>query len=133
MRIQSIGDYYTLQGAAEALGVSYWQVWRAVRQQQTPTLLLGQTRLVLLEDVQALLPERASDQPEREPPRPAVAAGQQTARPAVAAVAQEPQRAASAVVAGYRVMGHRCPQCEANALVYEEGCQKCYACGYAAC
>jgi hypothetical protein len=63
MRVQSIGDYYTLQGAAEALGVSYWQVWRAVRQQQTPTLLLGQTRLVLLEDVQAAMPEREEQRP----------------------------------------------------------------------
>ncbi len=110
MRVQSIGDYYTLQGAAEVLGVSYWQVWRAVRQQQTPSLLLGQTRLVLLEDVQAAMPER--DRPNLEP------AGPQTASPPDAAG---------------RVQGHLCPQCESQALVYEEGCQKCYACGYAAC
>jgi hypothetical protein len=51
MRVQSIGDYYTLHGAAEALGVSYWQVWRAVRQRQVPTLRLGQTLLVKLADL----------------------------------------------------------------------------------
>ncbi|HLW01147.1 MAG TPA: hypothetical protein VKT82_20990 [Ktedonobacterales bacterium] len=118
MRIQSIGDYYTLQGAAEALGVSYWQVWRAVHQQQTPTLLLGQTRLVLLEDVQAALPERGD---QREP------VGQRLA------AAQSPERPASPAASAYRVLGQLCPQCESRALVYEEGCQKCYACGYAVC
>jgi hypothetical protein len=114
MRIQSIGDYYTLQGAAEALGVSYWQVWRAVRQQQTPTLLLGQTRLVLLEDVQAAMPADARDQ--RDQP-----------------AAPEPPPAASPSASAWRVLGQLCPQCESRALVYEEGCKKCYACGYAAC
>lgn len=58
MRVQSIGDYYTLHGAAEALGVSYWQVWRVVRRQQMPTLLLGQTLLVLLEDVERVMAGR---------------------------------------------------------------------------
>ncbi len=59
MRIQSIGDYYTLQGAAEALKVSYWKVWRAVRQQHVPTRLLGKTLLVRLWDVEvALLHQR---------------------------------------------------------------------------
>jgi hypothetical protein len=41
--------------------------------------------------------------------------------------------AAPAAPVSYRVMGHVCPQCGDHALVYEEGCQKCYACGYAAC
>ena len=117
MRIQSIGDYYTLQGAAEALGVSYWQVWRAVHQSQTPTLLLGQTRLVLLDDVQAAMPEGASDQRAR------------------VSIPREPerQRPASAAAADYRVLGNVCPQCGSLALVYEEGCQKCHACGYSVC
>ncbi len=54
MRVQHIGDYYTLQGAAEALGITYWQVWRAVHQRQIPTLVLGQTTLVRLEDLRGL-------------------------------------------------------------------------------
>ena len=102
MRVQSIGEYYTLQGAAEALGVSYWQVARAVRQRQTPTLLLGQTQLVKLDDLRGVFQPGA--QPERE-----------------------------SSPASYRVPGHVCPQCGSNALAYEEGCQKCYACGYSAC
>lgn len=97
MRVQSIGDYYTLQGAAEALGVSYWQVWRAIRQRQTPTLYLGQTLLVLLDDAREAL---SLSQP---------------------------------VTTSYRVRGQVCPQCESPTLVYEEGCQKCLACGYAVC
>ena len=52
MPVQSIGDYYTLQGAADELGVSYWQLWHAVYHQQIPTVMLGQTLLVMLEDVQ---------------------------------------------------------------------------------
>ncbi len=55
MRVQSIGAYYTLHGAAEALGVSYWQVARAVRQRQAPTLLLGQTLLVKLDDLREMV------------------------------------------------------------------------------
>ena len=61
MRVQSIGAYYTLQGAAEALGVSYWQVARAVRQRQTPTLLLGQTQLVKLDDLRGLFAAAAAE------------------------------------------------------------------------
>src|SRR5579862_7005679 len=106
MRVQSIGDYYTLQGAAEALGVSYWQVWRAVRQRQTPTLSLGATLLVLLDDVEAALGLRSNVPEKREAARPATS---------------------------YRVLGQVCPQCESATLVREEGCQKCYSCGYAVC
>lgn len=51
MRVPSIGAYDTLHGAAEALGVSSWQVARAVRLRQVPTLLLGQTLLVKLDDL----------------------------------------------------------------------------------
>lgn len=105
MRVQSIGAYYTLQGAAEALGVSYWQVARAVRQRQTPTLLLGQTQLVKLDDL----------------------------RGAFAASAAEAGASRQQEVSAPSAPGHVCPQCGSHALAYEEGCQKCYACGYSAC
>jgi hypothetical protein len=109
MRVQSIGEYYTLHGAAEALGVSYWQVARAVRQRQVPTLLLGQTLLVKLDDL-----------------REAVKTG--------AAVETAPAASVNIREEGaFRVNGHLCPECGAGALVYEEGCRKCYACGYSAC
>ncbi len=36
-------------------------------------------------------------------------------------------------VASYRVTGNLCPQCGCNTLVYEEGCKKCYSCGYSEC
>ncbi|HEY7347258.1 MAG TPA: adenosylcobalamin-dependent ribonucleoside-diphosphate reductase [Ktedonobacterales bacterium] len=35
--------------------------------------------------------------------------------------------------ASYRVTGNLCPQCGCNTLVYEEGCKKCYSCGYSEC
>ena len=35
--------------------------------------------------------------------------------------------------APYRVTGNLCPQCGCNTLVYEEGCKKCYSCGYSEC
>jgi ribonucleotide reductase alpha subunit/intein/homing endonuclease len=31
------------------------------------------------------------------------------------------------------VTGNLCPQCGCNTLVYEEGCKKCYSCGYSEC
>ncbi len=111
MRVQSIGDYYTLQGAAEELGVSYWQVWRVVLYHQAPVLQLGQTLLVLLDDVAAAIPARPCDRQGRAAPSPV----------------------AVSAVADYRVRGLVCPQCASQALVFEEGCQKCYACGYAVC
>ncbi len=37
------------------------------------------------------------------------------------------------VSASYRVTGNLCPQCGCNTLVYEEGCKKCYSCGYSEC
>ncbi|WP_376795144.1 LAGLIDADG family homing endonuclease [Thermogemmatispora sp.] len=35
---------------------------------------------------------------------------------------------------GYlNVTGNLCPQCGCNTMVYEEGCRKCYSCGYSEC
>ncbi|HEY7417161.1 MAG TPA: hypothetical protein VH593_18385, partial [Ktedonobacteraceae bacterium] len=31
------------------------------------------------------------------------------------------------------VTGNLCPQCGCNTMVYEEGCKKCYSCGYSEC
>ena len=111
MRVQSIGEYYTLHGAAEALGVSYWQVARAVRLRSVPTLVLGQTLLVKLDDLREMFKTSAAEEQ----------------------VSEQGKQEGTAPAAAYRVMGHVCPQCGSNALVYEEGCQKCYSCGYAAC
>jgi ribonucleoside-diphosphate reductase alpha chain len=38
-----------------------------------------------------------------------------------------------AASASYRVTGNLCPQCGCNTLVSEEGCKKCYSCGYSEC
>ncbi len=34
---------------------------------------------------------------------------------------------------GLTVSGDICPSCGSSALIYEEGCSKCYACGYSEC
>jgi ribonucleoside-diphosphate reductase alpha chain len=31
------------------------------------------------------------------------------------------------------VTGNLCPECGCNTMVYEEGCKKCYSCGYSEC
>ena len=72
MRVQSIGDYYTLRGAAEELGVSYWDVWRVVLYHQAPVFQLGQTLLVMLDDVHAALRRDPVPQPRRDEPSPAL-------------------------------------------------------------
>jgi ribonucleoside-diphosphate reductase alpha chain len=121
MRVQSIGAYYTLHGAAEALGVSYWQVARAVRLRQVPTLLLGQTLLVKLDDLRETVQTGAAAHAVSE------------SLPEEASVPAGHEAGAARETSAYRVRGHVCPQCGALALAYEEGCQKCYACGYSAC
>jgi ribonucleoside-diphosphate reductase alpha chain len=44
-----------------------------------------------------------------------------------------PGRGAQGELFGETKVGDLCPDCGHAALVYEEGCQKCYACGYAEC
>jgi hypothetical protein len=72
MRVQSIGDYYTLRGAADELGVSYWDVWRVVLYHQAPVFQLGQTLLVMVDDVYAALRRNPAQQPRRDEPSPAL-------------------------------------------------------------
>lgn len=121
MRVQSLGDYHTLQGAGEALGLSYGQVWRTIQQMNVPTLLLGRTLLVKLEDLRVRLAMSA------------VAASRQMADEAASTPISRPLPAAPSAAPDFRVTGHVCPECGGSPLVYEEGCQKCYACGWSAC
>lgn len=54
-RVQmKVGEFYTLQGAAEALGLSYWTVYRYVRIAGIPTRQLSNLTLVKLEDLREL-------------------------------------------------------------------------------
>jgi excisionase family DNA binding protein len=48
----SVGDLATVQGAAQALGLTYWQVDRLIRQGKIETVRVGNTRLVKLSDVE---------------------------------------------------------------------------------
>ena len=48
----SVGDLMTVQGAAQALGLTYWQVDRLIRQRKVTTIRVGNTRLVRLADVE---------------------------------------------------------------------------------
>jgi ribonucleoside-diphosphate reductase alpha chain len=100
---QKLGDYYTLAGAANALGLSYWTVYRYVRLSRVPVLKLGRLTLVRLEDVRLL------------------------------GMSHTPTPAGTEAGGTGGARRERCPECGESALVYEEGCQKCYACGYSAC
>jgi len=48
----AVGDYITLYGAAQALGLTYWQVYRLVQKRSVPTLKIGATLMVRLSDVE---------------------------------------------------------------------------------
>jgi excisionase family DNA binding protein len=88
-----VGEFYTVQGAARALGLSYWTVYRYVRRSNVPRTYLGSHMLLRLEDLSEL-------ETRAEAPAP---------------------------------WGKECPECGSLALVHEEGCQKCHACGYSVC
>jgi hypothetical protein len=47
-----IGDYVTLYGAAQQLGLTYWQVYRLVQKREVPTTKIGHTLMARLSDVE---------------------------------------------------------------------------------
>jgi hypothetical protein len=49
-----VGDMMTLPAAAQALGLTYWQVRRIVTQHRVPTTRIGNTLLVRLSDIEAV-------------------------------------------------------------------------------
>jgi excisionase family DNA binding protein len=51
-RTQTVGDQVTIQGAAQQLGLTFWQVDRLVRTGKVETIKVGVTRLVKLSDVE---------------------------------------------------------------------------------
>ncbi len=46
---------------------------------------------------------------------------------------QAPEATAAAVARPFVEAGHLCPECGQATLIYEEGCAKCYSCGYSEC
>lgn len=54
MVTKNVGDLYTIQGAAEKLGVSFWTLDGYVRKHNVPTIKLGRTRMVRLSDLNGL-------------------------------------------------------------------------------
>jgi hypothetical protein len=112
MVVQSLGEYYTLAGAGKELGLSYGQVWRMVQEQRVPTLTLGRTLLVKLDDLRAALAAAKE------------MAGETPTRPLPAAPLSSP---------GFRVQPAPCPECASRAVVSQEGCRKCLACGWSTC
>jgi ribonucleoside-diphosphate reductase alpha chain len=46
----------------------------------------------------------------------------------------DPQQEISPLpLSGLSVTGNLCPECGCNTMVFEEGCKKCYGCGYSEC
>jgi len=50
-QVTQIGQFWTLDAAAKKLGLSYPQLWRRVRRGGIPTIRIGKSILVRLEDV----------------------------------------------------------------------------------
>ena len=48
-----IGQFYTLDTAAKKLGLSYPQLWRRIRKGDVPTIKIGRSIMVRLQDVKA--------------------------------------------------------------------------------
>lgn len=55
MAEERIGEYYTMHGAAAALGVSYWQLYRLVRDGLVPVIRLGTRLMLRLEEARPAL------------------------------------------------------------------------------
>jgi hypothetical protein len=53
-RIHNLGEYFTIQGAAQQLGSTWWIVYGHIRKHRVPTLRLGRTVLVRLADLPGL-------------------------------------------------------------------------------
>lgn len=53
-----VGEFSTLDEAAKRLGLSYWQLWRRVRKGSIPTIKIGRSILVRLDDVKRVLKQR---------------------------------------------------------------------------
>lgn len=53
-----IGEFMTLDVAAKRLGVCYTTVWRRVRRGGIPTIKVGKSILVRLEDVRPFIVKR---------------------------------------------------------------------------
>jgi excisionase family DNA binding protein len=48
----AVGDLVTVQGVAQALGLSYWQVYRIIRKNRVPVVRVGNTLLLRVSDVE---------------------------------------------------------------------------------
>lgn len=46
-----IGDFVTLNTAAKKLQLSYWAVWRRIHKGDIPTIKVGRSTLVRLDDI----------------------------------------------------------------------------------
>jgi excisionase family DNA binding protein len=55
MAEQQLGEYFTIHGAAAALGVSYWQLYRLVHSGRVPVIRLGGRLMLRLEEARAAL------------------------------------------------------------------------------
>ncbi len=56
--LDRLGEYATIDGAARAAGITYWQLVGYIRRKQVPTVKLGgKTTLVRLSDVERMSKE----------------------------------------------------------------------------
>jgi hypothetical protein len=48
----AVGEYVTIQGAATALGMTYWQCYRLIQKRQVPVIRVGNCLMARLSDVE---------------------------------------------------------------------------------
>lgn len=52
--VQAIGEYVTIQGAAEKQGSTFWAVYGWVKRNNVPTIRVGRTIMVRLSDLSGM-------------------------------------------------------------------------------
>lgn len=52
--VQAIGEYVTIQGAAEKLGMTFWQTYGFIKRNNVPTIRIGKAIMVKLSDLNGL-------------------------------------------------------------------------------
>lgn len=51
---KNLGDYYTIQGASEKLGTTFWAIYGYIKRNGIPTIKVGRTIMVRLQDLNGM-------------------------------------------------------------------------------
>ena len=60
MTTQHVGEFFTIQGAAQKLGSTFWRVYGYIQRHHVPTIRVGKSLLVRLADLSGMEREEGS-------------------------------------------------------------------------